>query len=128
MTGEADVGVNDVNMFTSRERYREPRQAAGAAVMRPHRDDLDPWLPRFLNPSTMHPLTEDTDRYVLPHLLEESLHTDANEIPEELPLPFDQLGPDDVGTCLHDVLTRLVERSAGTDSSVKSSSCSLSPT
>ncbi|WP_323675866.1 UvrD-helicase domain-containing protein [Halorubellus sp. PRR65] len=108
--GELGVGVNDVSMLASRANPSKATADPDTAVTRPRRDDLDPWIPRFVRPSTMHPLIEDPDSYVLSHLLGEPLHSDANEVPEELPLPFDQLGPHDVGTCLHGVLTALVER------------------
>jgi ATP-dependent helicase/nuclease subunit A len=59
----------------------------------------------------MYPLTEDVDRYALAHLLGEPLHTATNEVSGDLPLRFDRLGPEAVGTCLHDALTELVARS-----------------
>jgi ATP-dependent helicase/nuclease subunit A len=108
--GELGVGVNDVSMLASRANPSKGTADPYTAVTQPCRDDLDPWIPRFIRASTMHPLLKDPDRYVLPHLLEEPLHSDTNDVPEYLPLPFDQLGPDDVGTCLHEVLTTLVER------------------
>ncbi|MDL0125261.1 PD-(D/E)XK nuclease family protein, partial [Halobacterium salinarum] len=36
--------------------------------------------------------------------------TDANDVPDHVPLRFDTLGPDDIGSCLHKVLTTLVDR------------------
>ena len=58
----------------------------------------------------MYPLTEDSDEYVLPHLLGKALHTATNDVSDDHPLPFDRLGPDDVGTCFHDILTTFIEQ------------------
>jgi ATP-dependent helicase/nuclease subunit A len=108
-TGSFDVGVNDValratwtNTVTSGD--------DDVAVNPPRHTDLDPWVPRFAHPSTLYPLTDDPDEQVLDHLLGNSLHTDTNDVPDDVPLQFDRLGPDDVGSCLHEVLTTLVER------------------
>ncbi|WP_323192814.1 UvrD-helicase domain-containing protein [Halostella sp. PRR32] len=108
-TGSFDVGVNDValratwtNTVTSGD--------DDVAVNPPRHTDLDPWVPRFAHPSTLYPLTDDPDEQVLDHLLGNALHTDANDVPDDVPLQFDRLGPDDVGSCLHEVLTTLVER------------------
>ena len=108
-TGAFDVGVNDVALratWTSTSTSRND----DVAVNPPRRSDLDPWVPRFINPSTMYPLTDDPDAQVLNHLLGKALHTEANDVPDRVSLQFDELGPDDVGTCLHEVLTTLVER------------------
>jgi len=105
-----EIGVNDVDLFARRSDVRESTHDADVAVSRPRRDRLDPWIPRFVNPSTMYPLTEDIDEHLLAHLLGDPLHTETNDVPDDLPLEFDRLGPGEVGTCLHDVLTELVER------------------
>ncbi|SFC58196.1 ATP-dependent helicase/nuclease subunit A [Halobiforma haloterrestris] len=104
-----EIGVNDVDLFARRSDVREPTPDTDVAVSQPRRDRLDPWIPRFVNPSTMYPLTEGQDEYLIAHLLGDSLHTETNDVPDDLPLEFDRLGPGEVGTCLHDVLTELVE-------------------
>lgn len=109
-----DIAVNDVE-FDATWTTSTTDQSEAITNSSPRRDDLNPWVPRFVNPSTMHPLTEDPDTYVLNHLLENALHTQANEVPDNLPLVFDDLGPDDVGTCLHEVLTTLVEREVSSE-------------
>lgn len=109
-----DVGVNLPNLFANRE-TKQPSTSDDVAVTPPRRDELDPWIPRFINPSTMYPLTEDPDGYVLDHLLGRSLHTEANDIPDDFPLQFDRLGPDDIGTCLHEVLMTLVKHDVSDD-------------
>ncbi|MBX0325691.1 UvrD-helicase domain-containing protein [Halomicroarcula sp. F13] len=106
--GELAVGVNDVDALATRARDSGPAPVADVAVTPPRRARLESWVPRFLNPSTMYPLTEDPGAHVLAHLLGEPLHTTANEVAEDLPLHFDALGPEEVGTCLHDAVTRLV--------------------
>lgn len=108
-TGSFDIGVNDVELNARRTPGTTTRQD-DVAVNRPRVTELEPWVPRFLHPSTMYPLTENPDGYVLAHLLGKSLHTPTNHVSESVPLPFDALGPDDVGTCLHDALTSLVEQ------------------
>ncbi|EMA58749.1 UvrD-helicase domain-containing protein [Halorubrum lipolyticum] len=103
-----EVGVNDADLFARLDRPVSTAGRAHVAASPTRRDRLDPWVPRFLSPSTMYPLTEDADRYALAHLLGEPLHTATNEVSDGLPLRFDRLGPEAVGTCLHDALTRLV--------------------
>ena len=104
------VGVNDVDLFAGRDAPAPRTGRDHVAASPPRRDRLDPWVPRFLSPSTMYPLTEDADRYALAHLLGEPLHTTTNAVSDDLPLRFDRLGPEAVGTCLHDALTALVAR------------------
>lgn len=108
-TGAFDVGVNDVALRATWTNTSTPRNG-DVAVTPSRRTDLDTWVPRFVNPSTMYPLTENPDDQVLNHLLGNALHTKTNDVPDDVPLPFDELGPDDVGSCLHEVLTTLVER------------------
>lgn len=108
-TGGLDVGINDVALGGAKQSTHSTR-GDDIAVTPPCRGDLTPWGPRFLNPSTMYPLTENVDAYVLDHLLGEPLHTETNDVPEDLPLPFDRMGPDDVGACVHEVLSTLIER------------------
>ncbi|MFA9516802.1 UvrD-helicase domain-containing protein [Halopenitus sp. H-Gu1] len=112
--GGFDVGVNDVDLLATREPPRASHPS-DVAVTPPRRDELAPWVPRFVNPSTMYPLTEDPDGFVLDHLLGRSLHTETNDVPDDLPLSFDGLAPEDVGTCIHEVLTTLVERDVAAD-------------
>ncbi len=105
-----EIGVNDVDLLARRSDGREQTPDADVAVSQPRRDRHDPWIPRFVNPSTMYPLTEELDEYLIAHLLGDSLHTETNDVPANLPLEFDRLGPEEVGSCLHSVLTELVER------------------
>jgi ATP-dependent helicase/nuclease subunit A len=107
--GPFEVGVNDVDLLATRDDPRTSR-TPDVAVTPPRRGGLPAWLPRFVNPSTVYPLTEDPDGFVLDHLLGRALHTATNDVDPDLPLRFDRLGPDDVGTCLHEVLTGIAER------------------
>ncbi|UHQ98907.1 UvrD-helicase domain-containing protein (plasmid) [Natrinema zhouii] len=107
--GSFDVGVNDVTLratWTTTSTFH----GDDVAVNPPRRAELDPWVPRFIKPSTMYPLTDDPDGQALNHLLGNALHTETNDVPYHVPLQFDRLGPNNVGTCLHEVLTTLVER------------------
>ena len=105
-----EIGVNDADVFSQRL-SKKPNPSHTDVVTRPPQpSELKQWIPRFLNPSTMYPLTEDSESYTIAHLLGEPLHTDTNDVPDNLPLLFDQLGPEAVGTCLHAVLTELVAR------------------
>jgi len=104
-----DVGVNDVELSAQWTPETITHQA-DVAVTPPRVAELAAWVARFLRPSTMYSLTENPRDYVLPHLLGKALHTATNDVPDDHPLPFDRLGPDDVGTCLHDVLTTLVKQ------------------
>jgi ATP-dependent helicase/nuclease subunit A len=108
-TNSIDIGVNDVDLLATRAHCSKGSDAESTSIP-PHRTQLDPWVPRFIEPSTMFPLTESPDKYALNHLLEQPLHTTANEVPNDLPLSFECLGPEDVGSCLHQILTTLVKQ------------------
>lgn len=107
---EIEIGVNDADLFTEWRPTGAAPTNNGVSVTPPRRDDLERWIPRFLDPSTMYPLTESLDEHIIPHLLGEPLHTETNDVPDDIPLQFDELGPEDVGSCLHEVLTTIVER------------------
>jgi len=107
--GRVDIGVNDTNPLMDRSR-RNTRQSTGIASEPVHRGSLAQWVPRFLNPSSMYPLTEDPDDNALAHLLGESIHTDSNDISDNVPLQLDTFGPNDVGEVIHAILTKLVEK------------------
>ena len=109
-SGEIEIGVNDVDLSGSWNPGQQSELNVDVTVTPPNRDELDAWVPRFLNPSTMYPLTESLEEHALEHLSEDAIHTEANEVSDDLPLQFDKLGPEDVGSCLHEVLTTLVAR------------------
>lgn len=108
-TDQINIGVNDVEPFAKRERTSQSSISPSVAVKPIRRDRLESWVPRFVNPSTLYPLTEDPDEFALAHLLDESLHTEANNVSDELPLEFDELGPEEVGLEVHEILTALVD-------------------
>ncbi|AUX08301.1 ATP-dependent helicase/nuclease subunit A [Halalkaliarchaeum desulfuricum] len=105
-----EIGVNDADLFADWWPTTSETPNNEISKSPPHRDSLERWIPRFLNPSTMYPLTETLDEHTIAHLLGEPLHTDTNDVPDDLPLQFDLLGPEEVGSCLHAVLTELVVR------------------
>jgi len=110
-TDAIKIGVNDVNPYATATASPSTATAhSDVAVAAPRRSELTPWVPRFVNPSTLYALTDDPAGNARDHLLENALHTATNDVPDSLSLPFDRLGPDDIGTCLHDVLTTLVDR------------------
>ena len=116
-TDSTDIGVTDGDSHPPATSSTPPTATAhsDAAVASPRRDELDPWIPRFVKPSTMYALTEDPEGNACDHLLDNALHTATNDVPNDLSLSFDQLGPTDVGTCLHTVLMTLVEREMTTE-------------
>ena len=104
------IGVNDADLLARRHRKGSSTPLPEVGVRAPSPEGLLPWIPRFVPPSTMYPLTKDKDRYALAHLLGEPLHTETNDVAEDLPLVFERMGPDEVGSCVHEALTELVER------------------
>jgi ATP-dependent helicase/nuclease subunit A len=116
-TGSFEIGVNDVDIFAPGASSTSSAAIAHSDVAdtQPRRNGLDPWVPRFINPSTLYSLTDDPEGNARDHLLDNALHTATNDVPDEVTLPFDKLGPDDVGTCLHDVLTSIVDREMTTE-------------
>jgi ATP-dependent helicase/nuclease subunit A len=44
------------------------------------------------------------------HLLGESIHTESNDVSADLDLPFEVLGPDEIGSIIHGTLTGLVDK------------------
>ena len=111
-TRNIDVAVNDVDTFTGRS-AGEPgadTETPFTATTSPDRNDLPPLVPRFLRPSTLYPLTEDPDRYLLDHLQNRPLHTETDAIDDELPVTLDTFDTETVGQFVHSVLTTAVER------------------
>ncbi|MDB2249257.1 UvrD-helicase domain-containing protein [Halorubrum ezzemoulense] len=105
--GDLTIGVNDVEGRMTREMYDTTLSVTGAVP--PRRDQLESWVPRFLDPSTAYPLTDDVDATVGAHLLDEAIHTETEAVADSLPITFETLGPEAVGTCLHEALLTLIE-------------------
>ena len=105
--GDLTIGVNDVDGSVTRATHDKPRSMT--SVVPPRRDQLQPWIPRFLEPSSAYPLTDDVAATVGAHLLDEPIHTKTEAVAAELPITFETLGPEAVGTCLHDALVTLIE-------------------
>ena len=111
-TREIDIAVNDVGTSTKRS-AGEPSantEPPFTAIKSPDRNDLPPLVPRFLRPSTLYPLTEDPDRYLLEHLQNRPLHTETDTIDDRLPVTLDAFDTENVGQFVHSVLTTAVER------------------
>jgi ATP-dependent helicase/nuclease subunit A len=111
-TKSIKISVKDVTPDATKESLSPSvsKTDSDVAVTPPRRNELDQWVPRFLNPSTMYQLTDDPQEHAIDHLLNNAIHTDTNEVLDDVDLQFDQFGPADIGTCLHDVLTTLVDR------------------
>lgn len=105
--GNLTIGVNDVDGGATRVTPDTPRSLTSAVP--PRRDQLESWVPRFLDPSSVYPLTADVDANVGAHLLDEAIHTETDKVSEDLPITFETLGPEAVGTCLHEALLTLIE-------------------
>ena len=106
-TGDLTIGVNDVDGRATRATHDTPQSMTGAVP--PQRAQLPPWIPRFLDPSTAYPLTDDVDATVSAHLLDEAIHTETEAVADDLPITFETLGPEAVGTCLHEAVVTLIE-------------------
>ncbi|PGF17204.1 exonuclease V subunit beta [Natrinema sp. CBA1119] len=106
-----DVAVNAVDTSASQATHAHSATPTPFVVSTPpDRDDLAALVPRFLQPSTIHPLLEDQDRYLLDHLQGRPLHTDTDAVDGELPLTLTAFDTEDVGKLCHSVLTRCVDR------------------
>lgn len=103
------VGVNDVRLATTRPSH-DGGAPPDAGTTPPRLDMVDSWCPRFPQPNTLYPLAADPPGYVLDHLLGRPLHTDTNDVPASLALTHETLGPDDVGTIVHQVLSQAIRR------------------
>ncbi|WP_254278615.1 UvrD-helicase domain-containing protein [Haloarcula marina] len=108
---ELTVGVNDVPMVSGSG--SAPGRPTPRAALSP-RETQTGWTPRYVNASTLYPLASDPDRHRLAHLLGRALHTDRDDTAADLALPLDDIGPDAVGTVVHDVLARAVDERVST--------------
>lgn len=103
------VGVNDVGWVESTTIDSDPVETPR---LPPLELGLESWLPRFVRPSTLHPLSDDPERYALDHLMGQALHTDS--APPEINLPYHALGPDQIGQLTHDVVRKIATRNVTT--------------
>jgi ATP-dependent helicase/nuclease subunit A len=109
LSGDIEIGVNDLDITASSTTQRDSSSDAVVATTQPNREALDPWVPRFINPSTMYLLTTEPAEHALPHLLGDSIHTESNDAAKNLDLPYEAMGPDEIGSVIHDTLTRLID-------------------
>ena len=116
-TQAVDVAVNDVKLSTMNTLHDQtaPTATPFASTTLLNRDDLPPLVPRILRPSTLHPLSDDQDRYLLNHLQGRPLHTDADTVADDLPLVLDAFDTETVGEFVHGVLTTAVEQGVSAD-------------
>jgi len=97
-----DVAVNDVALAERVQMDRRDRPVPPTA-----RDDEhpEPWVPRFVRPSTFRPLSTDPAAHAIDHFMGRALHTETDA--PDTDLPYDALGPDAVGRLAHDVIEAL---------------------
>lgn len=108
--GEITIGVNDADIHASRPTRQINSPEPLVTTTSPEPGALAPWAPRFWNPSTLSQLTEKPSEHAVAHLLGESIHTEANDAAQQLGLPFDTMGPDEIGSVIHDTLTELISQ------------------
>jgi ATP-dependent helicase/nuclease subunit A len=109
-SGAIDIGVNDADFFASHATQQHDTADTIVGTMPPQQATLSQWSPRDLSPSTLHPITENPAEHALSHLLGKSIHTESNDTSDGLNLPFDEMGPDQIGSAIHDTLTGLIGR------------------
>lgn len=107
-----DLAVNQAGLVDNAgtpDRSDVPLSPAADGVPEP------PWAARFVRPSTIHPLANGNDEdaspasdYVLDHLLGRSLHSASGDV--NVPLPFDTMGPEEVGQFVHGVVADAARR------------------
>jgi ATP-dependent helicase/nuclease subunit A len=116
-TQSIDVAVNDVEPFAAGTHDQTITTGPPfAATTPPNRDDLPALVPRILRLSTLHPLSESPDRYLLDHLQGRALHTDTDTVDDDLPLTLDAFDTEAVGKFVHGVLTTAVQNGVSTTS------------
>ncbi|OIB56151.1 UvrD-helicase domain-containing protein [Natrialba sp. SSL1] len=103
------VAVNDVGWVESTTIGSDPVETPR---LPPLESTSESWLPRFVRPSTVHPLSDDPERYALDHLMGQALHTDSAS--PEIDLPYHALGPDQIGQLTHDLVRRIATRNVTT--------------
>lgn len=110
-TRSIDIAVNDVDSFPTGTTHDTGTATSTpfAATTPPDRDALPSLVPRILRPSTLHPLSDDLDRYLVDHLQGRPLHTETDTVDDDLPLALDAFDTEAVGQFVHGVLTTAVQ-------------------
>lgn len=118
-TPQLQVGVNDVeaNQIGGSEGATtsdsQPTPFAAASPVDP--SALPGFVPRILRPSTLAPLLDDPDRWLLAHLQTDELHTESAEVSSTLPIDMTTVGSEEVGNVIHSVLTVALDRVVESD-------------
>jgi ATP-dependent helicase/nuclease subunit A len=108
--GEITIGVNDADIHASCATKQTDTPDPAVITTPPEPGALDPWIPRFLKSSEFLQLTDNPAEHAVAHLLGDSIHTESNNASQKLQLPFDTLGPDEIGSVIHDTLTELISK------------------
>ena len=113
-TPQLQVGVNDVEptqIGDSGGQSASDSQPTPYAASSPvDQSALPDFVPRILRPSTLAPLLDDPDRWLLAHLQTDELHTDSAEVSSTLPIDMTTVGSEEVGNVTHSVLTVVLDR------------------
>ncbi|GAB6880663.1 hypothetical protein JCM17823_29370 [Halorubrum gandharaense] len=97
----AVLGMDDTDRPTPPPRGPDPA---------PSTDVLgEAWLPRFVGPSTLAPLVEDPASALVPFLRGREVHTVSESVDDGLPLSFDRVRTETVGTLVHDLVAALAD-------------------
>jgi ATP-dependent helicase/nuclease subunit A len=73
------------------------------------------WTPRFVNPSTVYPLSAAPAEHVLDHLSGRALHADHDGVADAVPMAFENIGPDAVGDVFHDTFAAALSQEVATE-------------
>lgn len=109
---ETSVVINDVPFEAQ---YTSPAVSESVVPLRPLNEVIstdsvhDAWLPRFLRPSILGPQVDDRVATLIPALRGEPVHTDTDAVSPTVPLSFEELTTDKVGTVVHELVVLLVE-------------------
>ena len=71
------------------------------------------WLPRFLRPSMLGYQVDDPVETIIPVLRGGSPHIDTDAVSSDLPLTFETITTEEVGTVVHELVVRLIEADIG---------------
>lgn len=115
---ETDIVVNDISLDA---RHDSTSIAGPVAPLRSQRADIstdvvdEQWLPRFLRPSTLGPQVDDRVNTLIPSLRGDALHIDSEAVSPQVPLSFEHITTEKVGTIVHKLVVLLIESDISRD-------------
>ncbi len=109
--GPLQIGVNDVSRDVAMGGTASHRSSSPYAATAPlDPEALERFVPRQISPSTLKPLSDDLDRWLIASLRDEQLHSTATPVDEDLPFNAAAVNAETLGQVLHDILAALVRR------------------